>query len=260
MTHFRVKFGPKRELGESVLTKFASLLPSAPNIGKTRIEHPRICYFRRAFGVIDAWTFFFPPLPLPLPPGSAKRSGERGKRSRSHTTTTPKAAPSPQMRASLSLFLKGIAHSAQAFQISTAPSRTTPVLLFWTAQRPVFSSSQEEKMGGWPRSGAARPRAVRRRRNPPSRPRGAAIPRPRPVGGPPSPSPKEKKGPRPRAAQRPIVPRLTACRSLVLAEKRGSSPLGVTPHCAPTATAGRNTASAACRLPPWPGWPRRRPP
>ena len=58
--------------------------------------------------------------------------------------------------------------------VSYAP----PVLLFWTAQRPVFSSSQEEKMGGWPRGGAARSRAVRRRRDPPSRPRGPTTPVP----------------------------------------------------------------------------------
>ena len=55
-TRSGVKFGPEREWSETVLPCLASLLLSASDTSKTRIEYPRICYFRHAFGTVDAWT------------------------------------------------------------------------------------------------------------------------------------------------------------------------------------------------------------
>ena len=189
-----------------MLTKFASLLPSAPNIGKTRIEHPRICYFRRAFGVIDAWTFFSFRCRSPYRPGSAKRSEERGKSSRGNSITTPKAAPYFQMRGSTRSVPTGSSAPGRRLSayVGTVSHDSRSSLLDRPAARFLFFARREN--GGLaPRRSRTPPRRPQTAHSPPSRPRGPATPVPARRRTPSATL--EEKGPRPRAAQRPIVPR-----------------------------------------------------
>ena len=145
----------------------------------------------------------------------AERAGPEGAKSDDHPESRTQA---PKCGKARSLFLKGRAHPAGACQVFAAPIRTTPVLkqkkrllapvlrqsaFSFDRERPFsFRRNRKENGGSFPRRKAAQ------------------SPVPAPWAGHPVParrrtlsaSLKEKQGPCPCAAQRHIVPRLTARR------------------------------------------------
>ena len=142
------------------------LVPSAPHPWKTGKVLPRIwglrCFFRGwSSDLAHFWprTFRFAAHYREVRGAAAKREAY------SMRLPPRKQAGSVRLRRYSIMVLPMSGAAGTGMQVCTATITTTPVLLFWTAQRPVFSSSQEEKMGGWPRGGAACPRAVRRRRH-----------------------------------------------------------------------------------------------
>ena len=151
------------------------LLPSASNIGRTKIARPRIWHFCLAFGVVDVWTSVSFRCRSRYLPGSAKRSGERGKRSRGHTTTTPKAPPKPPNAAKYPLCSpspRRTRHNPPSLHRTVSPDtrpavKSTPPCRFDPPKRFLFhrcggdfSLSRQRKVGAASPPGEAGPSPV----------------------------------------------------------------------------------------------------